>query len=233
MDYLFLDEKGTQNTIKALDDKELYSDSQKIQLGTDNMKTFVSSVVKISGENIEGLEKEYTVVEQNYLNERQQSQKIIDEVKGALILKRNFEYGAASMNKKAIAFYSELLDLLKKYQVQHHLFAVNKIPLAIDKRFKDWILSIAEKTKQPFANIILYSLSKYASIEASEKVIKALFNREVSDEEVLGLIINDIKAFILKYDQPTPNRLTIQIANYKSLLEIFNRFKDVLISKSY
>lgn len=137
MDYLFLDEKGTQNTIKALDDKELYSDSQKIQLGTDNMKTFVSSVVKISGENIEGLEKEYTVVEQNYLNERQQSQKIIDEVKGALILKRNFEYGAASMNKKAIAFYSELLDLLKKYQVQHHLFAVNKIPLAIDKRFKD------------------------------------------------------------------------------------------------
>ncbi|AMA63447.1 hypothetical protein ASO14_95 [Kurthia sp. 11kri321] len=233
MDYLFLDEKGTQNTIKALDDKELYSDSQKIQLGTDNMKTFVSSVVKISGENIEGLEKEYTVVEQNYLNERQQSQKIIDEVKGALILKRNFEYGAASMNKKAIAFYSELLDLLKKYQVQHHLFAVNKIPLAIDKRFKDWILSIAEKTKQPFANIILYSLSKYASIEASEKVIKALFNREVSDEEVLGLIINDIKAFILKYDKPTPNRLTIQIANYKSLLEIFNRFKDVLISKSY
>lgn len=64
-------------------------------------------------------------------------------------------------------------------------------------------------------------------------MIKALFNREVSDEEVLGLIINDIKAFILKYDKPTPNRLTIQIANYKSLLEIFNCFKDVLISKSY
>lgn len=233
MDYLFLDEKGTQNTIKALEDKELYNDSQKIQLGTDKMKTFVSSVIKISGENIEKLEKEYTGIEQNYLNERQQSQKNIDEVKGALILKRNFEYGAASMNKNAIAFYSELLDILKTYQVQHHFFAVNKIPLAIDKRFKDWILSIAEKTRQPLANVVLYSLSKYASIEASEKVIKALFNREVSDEEVLGLIINDIKAFILKYDKPTSNRLTIQIENYKFLLEIFNCFKDILISNSY
>lgn len=27
MEYLFLDVKGTQNIIKALDDKELYSDS--------------------------------------------------------------------------------------------------------------------------------------------------------------------------------------------------------------
>lgn len=233
MDYLFLDEKGTQNTIKALEDKELYNDSQKIQLGTDKMKTFVSSVIKISGENIEKLEKEYTVIEQNYLNERQQSQKNIDEVKGALILKRNFEYGAASMNKNAIAFYSELLDILKTYQVQHHFFAVNKIPLAIDKRFKDWILSIAEKTRQPLANVVLYSLSKYASIEDSEKVIKALFNREVSDKEVLELIISDISNFILKYDRPTKNRLTIQIANYKDLLDVFNNFKDTLISKSY
>lgn len=233
MDYLFLDEKGTQNTIKALDDKDMYSDSQKIQLGSDNMKTFVSSVVKISSGNIGGLEQEYSIVEQNYLNERQQSQKIIDEVKGALILKRKFEYGAASMNKKGIAFYSELLDLLKKYQVQHHFFAINKIPLAIDRRFKDWILSIAEKQQKPVANTILYSLSKYVSIEASEKVIKALFNREVSDEEVLDLITNDIKAFILKYDKQTSNRLTIQIASYKCLLEIFNCFKDTLISKSY
>lgn len=57
MEYLYMDEKGTQETIKALGNSKMpYTDEQKIELCTDNMKDFIATVVKISDIYLENVE---------------------------------------------------------------------------------------------------------------------------------------------------------------------------------
>lgn len=79
------------------------------------------------------------------------------------------------------------------------MFAVNKIGLVIDKRFTDWILKLGEKGYLQSIYIFKYVLIKYVENEASKVVIRSLFDKDISNNKVLYLILKDIKEFINKH----------------------------------
>ncbi|WP_146550777.1 hypothetical protein [Rummeliibacillus suwonensis] len=235
MEYLYIDEKGTQETIKALgNNKTPYTDEQKIELGTDNMKDFIATVVKISDVHLENVEYRYSNLEEEYKAKSQKFKNGKGELKGSDILKKNFKNGIASLNKRGLKFYVDLVDILIENKVENHVFVVNKIGLVIDKRFTDWILKLGERGYLPSIYRFKYSLIKYVENEANKEVIQALFNKDTSSGSVLNLILSDIKAFIRKHKKIRyRDRLDAQLKSYKELKILIENYKIYLTDEDF
>jgi hypothetical protein len=235
MEYLYIDEKGTQETIKALgSNKTPYTDEQKIELGTDNMKDFIATVVKISDVHLENVEYRYSNLEEKYKAKSQKFKNGKEELKGSDILKKNFKNGIASLNKRGLKFYDNLVDILIENKVENHVFVVNKIGLVIDKRFTDWILKLGERGYLPSIYKFKYSLIKYVENEASKEVIQALFNKNISNGTVLNLILSDIKAFIRQHKKIRfKDRLGAQLNSHTELKILIEKYKIYLIDEDF
>ncbi|NHM33839.1 hypothetical protein [Neobacillus terrae] len=90
MDYLYIDEKGPQETIRVTTP---YDEEKKIKLGNDNMYVYVANLIKINEENLLEIEEKYKLLERKYISSR----KFTRELKGKDILDNNFKYGSASL----------------------------------------------------------------------------------------------------------------------------------------
>ncbi len=235
MEYLYMDEKGTQETIKALGNSKMpYTDEQKIELGTDNMKDFIATVVKISDIYLENVEFRYSNLEEEYKATSQKFKNGDGELKGSDILKKN-KYGIASLNTKNIKFYDDLVDILIENKILTHVFAVNKIGLVIDKRFTDWILKLGEKGYLQSIYIFKYVLIKYVENEASKEVIQSLFDKDISNNKVLYLILKDLKEFINKHGKKIRfrDRMQVQLQSYNELKILIEKYKIYLIDEDF
>ncbi|RAZ73461.1 hypothetical protein [Planococcus halotolerans] len=231
MDYIYIDEKGTQETIKALgNSKTPYNDQQKIELGTDMMKDFIATAVRVPENYLAHLDTSYFVLEKEYKATSQKFKGKDTELKGSYILKKNFKYGAVSLKKNGVDFYSDLIDILLENEVDYHVFVVNKITLVVDKRFKGWILKLASRGFIPNANRIIYNFIKYAENEASQEVIQALFNESFSNNKVIKLILKDLKSFTKEHGGfRFKDKLKVQLEIYNELIYIINLYQTYLV----
>ncbi len=222
MDYLYIDEKGPQETIRA---SNPYNEEKKIKLGNDNMYVYVADVIKINKDSLAIIEENYKLLEKKYIASRNFDK----ELKGKDILDKNFKFGIASMKNREINFYNSLIDLLLENQVDNLVLSINKMSLVTDNRLTDWILELEKKRFIESAGLLKYSLVKYLEIEASASVILSIFDSNKSNREVLTEIQKDLGAFIEKNKHV--NRMRVQIAEYKKLIQTI-KTKKHLISTS-
>lgn len=220
MEYIYIDEKGPQNSFK----KTIPFDKQnKIAYGNDNMHVFVANVVKIPKHLLDKIENEYQLIEKEYLKTRKLKEG--SELKGSKILKGNFDYGIHSLQTKEISFYTQLFKLLNKNKIDNLLFSISKMALVIDSRLNDWILYCGEKFNVS-AVLLKYALTKYASIEASEDVIDALFDKDsTSVNEVLQSIKKDFTNIINQNINNT--RMQTQINSHKQIIDLINLTENI------
>lgn len=231
---IYIDEKGTQETIQALGNlKTPYDDRQKIELGTDKMKDFVAAAVLYEQVHAENIEQAYLKLEEQYKNTSQKYSNSDVELKGNHILKKNFKYGVADLNGPRLTFYNRLIDMLSRNQVKTHVFLVNKISLAVDKRFKNWLIKVCDRYDQIIYFNLAYSLIKYIELEASKEVIQALFNPNISNTRVLKFIHADIKKFVRKHTNSLNKRMLLQLNNYKQIIAIIDKYAMYLIDDKY
>lgn len=220
MEYIYIDEKGPQNSFKKTNpfDKE-----NKIAYGNDNMHVFVANVVRIPEYILKNLEEEYQIIEKEYLKTRKFKEG--SELKGSMILKDNFEHGIYSLKKNEISFYSQFFKLLNDNNIDNLLFSISKMSLIIDSRLNDWILYCGEHLHIS-AVLLKYTLTKYASIEASESVIEALFDKASTNvNQVLQTIKEDFENIINQnIDNP---RMQLQINSYKEIISLINFTKNM------
>ncbi|WP_434122270.1 hypothetical protein [Salinicoccus roseus] len=226
MDYLYIDEKGPQETIRMT---EPYEDEKKIKLGNDNMFVYVADVVKISEENLPIIEENYQLLENNYKSTRNfENEK---ELKGSSILKNNFKYGVASLKKRELKFYSSLMDILLENDISNLLFTINKMSLVADNRLTPWILELEKEDYIESARLIKYSLVKYLEIEASEKVIQTIFDSSKSNKQVITEIQKDLYDFIDKHRHN--KRMKVQLLEYKKLRKLIKSKKYLIADYNY
>jgi len=185
MDYLYIDEKGPQETIRV---SNPYNEDKKIKLGNDNMHVYVADVIKINKDSLSIIEENYKLLEKQYIASRNFDK----ELKGKDILDRNFKFGIASMKNRELDFYNSLIGLLLENQVDNLLLSINKMSLVADKRLTDWILELEKKRFIESAWLLKYSLVKYLEIEASASVILSIFDPNKSNREVLTEIQKDL-----------------------------------------
>lgn len=220
MEYIYIDEKGPQNSFKKTNP---FDKQNKIAYGDDNMHVFVANVVRIPEYLLENLEYEYQIIEKEYFRTR--NFKEGSELKGSMILKGNFKYGIYSLKKNEIAFYTQLFKILNEKKIDNLLFSISKMALVIDSRLHDWILYCSEHFNTS-AILLKYVLTKYASIEASESVIEALFDKDsTSINQVLQIIKEDFKNIINKNIDNT--RMEIQINSYNEIISLINFTKKM------
>lgn len=67
MDYLYIDEKGPQETIRITTP---YDEEKKIKLGNDNMYVYVANLIKINEERLLEIEEKYKMLERKYISSR-------------------------------------------------------------------------------------------------------------------------------------------------------------------
>lgn len=224
MTYLYIDEKGPQETIRA---SNPYNEEKKIRLGNDNMYVYVADVIKISKDNLSIIEENYKLLEQKYIASRNFDK----ELKGKDILGKNFKFGIASMKNREIDFYNSLIDILLENQVDNLLLSINKMSLVADNRLTHWILELEKKRFIESAWLLKYSLVKYLEIEASASVILSIFDSNKSNKEVLTEIQKDLEAFIEK--NKNINRMRGQILEYKKLIQIIKTNKHLISTSSF
>ncbi|PKH11719.1 hypothetical protein [Planomicrobium sp. MB-3u-38] len=224
MDYLYIDEKGPQETIRA---SNPYNEERKIKLGNDNMHVYVADVIKINKDNLSIIEENYKLLEKKYIASR----KFDKELKGKDILDKNFKFGIASMKNHELDFYNSLIDLLLENQVDNLLLSINKMSLVADNRLTHWILELEKKRFIESAWLLKYSMVKYLELEASASVILSIFDSNISNREVLTEIQKDLGTFIEK--NKNINRMRGQIAEYKGLIETIKTKKHLISSSSF
>ena len=93
MDYLYIDEKGPQETIRKI--TVPFDKTKKLKYGDDDMHIYVADMVRIPYEKLSNIENEYVELEKNYLETRHFKEG--RELKGKDIVKNNFKYGVAML----------------------------------------------------------------------------------------------------------------------------------------
>lgn len=220
MKFLFMDEKGPQNSFKITNP---FNKRKKLSYGTDIMHSYVANVIQINEEDYKSIENEYTKIVEEYLNSRTQLRDSLQnkgrELKGSDLLKNNFDFGIASMSERELDFYINLLDLLLNYDVDNLLFMISKMSIITSSRLQNFFYYVDSNTRMS-AFLLKYVITKYAEIEASEEVIKAFLDKNVSTYYLLKLIRQDMK--IIVQNNKNNKRMLKQINSYREIIEIIN-----------
>lgn len=192
MKLLFMDEKGPQNSFKI---SSPFNKTDKLSYANDKMHSYVANVIQIDELDYMNIERMYQAIVAEYLSNRPQLRESLEkkgkELKGLDLLKSNFEYGIASMKKNEVKFYIDLLDLLLEYNVENLLFLVSKMSIITSSRLINFLYFLDSETVFS-AFIFKYVVTKYAEVEASEEVVKALLDKSLSTKKILELIRNDM-----------------------------------------
>lgn len=220
MNYLYVDEKGPQETIRIT---HPFNEEKKIKLGNDDMRVYVANIIKISDDVLDEVDKAYRVLEKEYTSTRKFSSE--KELKGKDILRGSFQYGVASLKRKEVTFYNSLFKLLIEKEVDNLLFSINKMSLIIDARLVDWIHTLDSKRFIKSAVLFKYSLVKYCEIEASENVIQSLFDAKSNTKDILTKIQKDMTTFV--EDNKKNKRTQVQIKEYKEIIKTIKSTKHL------
>lgn len=221
MDYLFMDEKGPQETFEI---SNPFNKDEKLKNANDRMHSYVADVIKISEGAYKEIESKYLLLEAELRKERPQ----INEIKGEKILnKKNFEYGVASLHddKFTFRFIKNFFELLVSHidQIDNLLFEVGKMSIVVDSRLNEWILTMNE-TKGVVTFLLKYTLTKYMENEAPELVIKNLIDKKVPLEELLLSIKNDMQKIVS--DNKVNKRMAGQVNVYNQVIGFINSTID-------
>lgn len=220
MKYLFMDEKGPQNSFKI---SRPFNKTDKLSYANDNMHSYVANVVQIDEFDYKNIEQKYQEIVAAYLSNRPQLRESLakkgKELKGLDLLKSNFEYGIASMRKNELKFYTGLLDLLLEYNVENLLFLVSKMSIITSSRLINFLYFLDSETVFS-AFIFKYIVTKYAEVEASEEVVKALLDKSLSTKKILELIRNDMITISRKNVENA--RMSRQIYIYNQVIEVID-----------
>lgn len=212
-----MDEKGPQNSFKI---SSPFNKTDKLSYADDNMHSYVANVIQIDESDYILIEQKYQEIVEEYLSNRPQLRESLakngKELKGWNLLKSNFEYGIASMKKNEVKFYMDLLDLLLEYNVENLLFLVSKMSIITSSRLINFLYFLDSKTKFS-AFIVKYVVTKYAEVEASEEVIKALLDKSMSTKNILELIRNDMNT--ISRENLGNARMSGQIDAYNLVIE--------------
>ena len=212
-----MDEKGPQNSFKI---SSPFNKTDKLSYANDNMHSYVANVIQIDELYYILIEQKYQEIVEEYLSNRPQLRESLakngKELKGLNLLKSNFEYGIASMKKNEVKFYMDLLDLLLEYNVENLLFLVSKVSIITSSRLINFLYFLDSKTVFS-AFIVKYIVTKYAEVEASEEVIKALLDKSMSTKNILELIRNDMTT--ISRENLGNARMSRQIDAYNLVIE--------------
>ena len=221
MNYLFMDEKGPQNSFKIT---KPFDKQNKLSYANDNMHSYVANVIQIDEVVYESIELEYNQIVDTYLSSRKQLQQSLKkknrELKGLDLLKTNFNLGIASMKDNEVQFYTSVFRMLNRYGVDNLLFMISKMSIITSSRLTNFFYFLDEETEfSPF--IAKYVLTKYAEIEASKKVIEALLNKTLPTRPLLKLIKQDLNRII--NDNKDNMRMARQLDVYQQLIISMDR----------
>ena len=221
MYYLFMDEKGPQNSFKIT---KPFDKQNKLSYANDNMHSYVANVIQIEKTDYEFIEEEYHQIVETYLSTRQQLQRSLKnknkELKGLDLLKTTFDYGIASMKDNEVQFYTSLFRMLNRHSVDNLLFMISKMSIITSSRLSNFFYFLDEETK--FSSFIAkYVLTKYAEVEASKKVIEALLNKALPTRPLLKLIKEDLNRII--NNNQGNMRMSRQLAIYQQLITAMDR----------
>ena len=210
-----MDEKGPQNSFKI---SRPFNKADKISYANDNMHSYVANVIQIDESDYKQIELKYKKIVEEYISNRPQLRESLakkgKELKGLELLKSNFEYGIASMKKNEVKFYVDLLAVLLEYNVENLLFLISKVSIITSSRLINFLYFLDSRTKLS-AFIVKYVVTKYAEVEASEEVIKALLDKSLPTKNVLELIRNDM--YTISRKNFGNARMSSQIDAYKEV----------------
>ena len=221
MHYLFMDEKGPQNSFKISDP---FDNKNKLSYANDNMHSYVANVIQIEKTVYGSIEKEYCQIVETYLSTRKQLQQSLKnksrELKGLDLIRTNFDYGIASMKGNEVQFYISLFKMLNQYDVDNLIFMISKMSIITSSRLTNFFYFLDEETD--FSSFIAkYVLTKYAEVEASKKVIEALLNKALPTRPLLELIKEDMNRII--NNNQGNMRMSRQLAIYQQLITAMDR----------
>ncbi|MBF1712124.1 MAG: hypothetical protein HXO88_00025 [Streptococcus intermedius] len=220
MKYLFMDEKGPQNSFKIT---KPFDKVNKLAYADDDMHSYVANVIQIEKTVYGSIEKEYCQIVKTYLSTRKQLQQSLKkknkELKGLDLLKTNFDYGIASMKDNEVQFYISLLRMLNQYDVGNLIFMISKMSIITSSRLTNFFYLLDKETEfSPF--IAKYVLTKYAEIEASKKVIEGLLDKSLPIRPLLKLIKGDMRRIIKNNHDNL--RMQQQLEIYAQLIQAIN-----------
>ena len=91
------------------------------------------------------------------------------ELKSEIIGKKNYQYGLRSFNKNAQSFYTDLFEMLSRWNIILQINIVSKIELLIRE-------ALRSTTFPPFANrnAFIYSLTKLIVVHRPQQLIEAM-----------------------------------------------------------
>lgn len=216
----YIDEKGPQETYRIEDTKDPMF-TEKLKYGSDNMHNYVGAAVEMIDSKEQDIGNQLIKLEDDFKSSQMKGK----ELKGKDIVKNKiFEYGIASMRSKEVQFYTDLLELLNKEDVQPCIYIINKMSYLVSAKLRDWILLVSDcENINPYT--LKFIFTGYLEIEGNRDDIKALLDENVNVYRLLKVISKNLKLFI-KENSNNSRMLESQIPAYKQMLKFINKYKN-------
>ncbi|QIL46194.1 hypothetical protein G7081_03455 [Vagococcus coleopterorum] len=218
MSYVYIDEKGPQETIRIAKD---FSHEKRLNLADDNMSSYVANLFSVKNSVKGKVEDEYKKIINGFERQNKSS-----ELKGQQILKSHFNYGIANMHTKEVNFYTELLKILIENDCSNLCFAISKFSIVVNVRFSKWLLELQRDRHIHNVHLIKYSITKFFEIESSQELNELLFDNNISNKEFISALIKELKEFIDIHSRN--KRMEMQISEYKNMVKVFKQHKHRL-----
>lgn len=214
----YVDEKGPQESYKKETSKEFID---KLKYGDDNMHDYVGATIKIEDNKKKEIESSLIKLENKFKRIQMKGK----ELKGKDIVKNKiFKYGIASMKPKEVKFYTDLLNLLIKENIQPCIYIINKMSYLVSSKLRNWILLVSD-CEQINPYILKFIFTGYLEIESKPDDIEALLNKNMNIYHTLKIISKNLRQFIRK-NKNNYRMLDSQIPAYKQLLKYINKYKN-------
>ena len=222
----YIDEKGPQETYQIEDTKDPMF-TEKLKYGSDNMHNYVGAAVEMIDSKEQDIGNQLIKLEDDFKSSQMKGK----ELKGKDIVKNKiFEYGIASMRSKEVQFYTDLLELLNKEDVQPCIYIINKMSYLVSAKLRDWILLVSDcEDINPYTLKFIFIFTGYLETEGNRDDIKALLDENVNVYRLLKVISKNLKLFI-KENSNNSRMVESQIPAYKQMLKFINKSRNVNLS---
>lgn len=83
------------------------------------------------------------------------------------------------MKKRELEFYSNILDIISRYEIKSCIYVVNKVSNLVSSKLRNWILDVSELDRRIEPYGLKFILTDFYEVEGTKEEINMLVSKVV------------------------------------------------------
>lgn len=102
------------------------------------------------------------------------------------------------MKKRELEFYSNILDIISRYEIKSCIYVVNKVSNLVSSKLRNWILDVSELDRRIEPYGLKFTLTDFYEVEGTKEAINMLVSKSSTVYSLLKETRKHLREFVRK-----------------------------------